>query len=556
MGRGGRTAGMAAALWLIASSATAADEAARLDALFEAWRGPDAPGCAVTATRDGQVLATRAYGNAIVEAGKANTPRTAFHVASVSKGFTAYAIGLLEAEGRLSLDDDVRRYVPEMHDFGRPITLANLLHHTSGLRDQWELLTLQGRRHGDAFTQADVLRALFDQRELNFQPGERHAYSNSNYTLLALVVERVAGKPFADVMAERVFGPLGMDDSYVNAEVRTIRPDQAWPYATGPNGFERRQLAYSNYGATDVRTTARDMAHWLIALEGAGEGGPLAAMGEPARDAQGREVAYARGLIRGVHRGESTLEHGGIDPGYAAYLMTLPGRRLGVAVMCNVETDRARDLARATADLFLGVDDAQDAAPVASPLETPPETAPDASVWPSLAGLYKDEDGLPFAIEFRDGVLLAQGQDRMRSLGGGRFDIAGRPATFVFAADGGLTIDEAGVERHARKVEHRPPPRLEGDALGVYAGEYYSPELGVTARVELRDGELRLRAPGLEAPLFQPPDMLREADVFFSPSPLAWLTFRRDAEGRVSEMASTNGRVANLRFLRIRPPSL
>lgn len=229
----------AAALTLsFAATAARADVETDTAALFSAWAGSDGPGCAVSVVRDGRTAFQAAYGQANVEAGTANTARTAFQIGSVSKQFTAFAVHLLAAEGKLSLQDDVRKHVPEMHAFDRPVTVDQLLHHTSGLRDEWMVL-LQGRRPEDAVTQHDTLRALFAQRELNFEPGSRFVYSNSNYTLLALVVERASGQSFPAFMKARVFEPLGMATPgcrTTGAPCGRRRPKAMVPGRTGWNG--------------------------------------------------------------------------------------------------------------------------------------------------------------------------------------------------------------------------------------------------------------------------------------------------------------------------------
>ncbi|RZJ16477.1 MAG: hypothetical protein EON91_13165 [Brevundimonas sp.] len=556
------TAWMAAALTLTAGQAqtqTLAQVPARsVDALFSQWTAPGAPGCAVAVTRAGEVAFTGAYGQAVIETGRANTPTTAFHIASVSKQFTAFAIQLLAAEGRLSLDDDVRKYVPELHDFGAPITVSHLLHHTSGLRDQWELLVMRGRRHEDTISQKDVLTALFAQRELNFTPGERFAYSNSNYSLLALVVERVSGQAFADFMAARVFQPLGMTDTWISADHHRIRAGQAGPYAPAREGFERRYLPYSNYGATGVRTSAADMARWMIQMDRGTVGGAAvrAAMAEAGALDDGSPTPYAAGLIPGVYRGMRTLEHAGIDPGYAAHLLTLPDAHLGVAVMCNVETNGLRETARRIADLYLG------AASAPGTTRLVGEGLPIAA----FAGSYRDPDGLPFAIELRDGKLFLQGQDEMEPLGGGAFRLKGpgmdgsglemsvRATTRAGPPD--MVLHEPDFDRILTRVPTRSAPTLGGEALAAYRGAYYSPELGVVLRVEMRGEQLWFVSPGLEAPLLQPPELLREADVFFTPSPMGWLRFVRDGAGAITEVSATNGRVVALRFLKIEAPGL
>lgn len=548
------TAWVAAALTLTAGQAqgqtVAQGLAPSVDGLFSHWTAPGAPGCAVAVTRAGQVLFTGAYGQAVIETGTANTPATAFHIASVSKQFTAFAIHLLAAEGRLSLGEDVRKHVPELHDFGAPITVGHLLHHTSGLRDQWELMVMRGRRHEDTISQQDVLSALFAQRELNFRPGERFAYSNSNYSLLALVVERVSGQGFADFMAARVFQPLGMTDTWISADHHRIRAGQAGPYAPAGEGFERRYLPYSNYGATGVRTSAADMARWMIQMDRGTVGGPAvkAAMAQVGRLNDGSTTPYAAGLIPGVYRGMRTLEHAGIDPGYAAHLLTLPDAHLGVAVLCNVETNGLRETARRVADLYLG----QGAGPV--PVARPVVAADEADLR-AAAGSYRDADGLPFSVEWREGRLFLQGQDEMEPLGGGAFRLKG-PGLEMSVRGDALILHEPDSDRAMTRVARAPAPTLGAEALAAYRGAYYSPELGVVLRVEMRGDQLWFVSPGLEAPLLQPPELLREADVFFTPSPMGWLRFGRDGAGAITQMSATNGRVVALRFLKIDPPGL
>src|SRR5262245_32446755 len=194
------------------SSATAVDK------LFAAWNKPTAPGCAVGVLRDGQRLYSQGYGMADLEHGARITPTTVFHIASVSKQFTAFAIYLLAQEGKLALDDDVRKYLPELHDFGKTITIRHLIHHTSGLRDQWNLLAMAGWRLDDVITEKDILRLVWRQRELNFAPGDKQLYSNTGYTLLGVIVKRVSGQSLREYTQEHIFKPLGMQHTHFHDE--------------------------------------------------------------------------------------------------------------------------------------------------------------------------------------------------------------------------------------------------------------------------------------------------------------------------------------------------
>jgi len=192
---------------------TQADDVKRLDGIFEAWSKPGTPGAAVAVIQHGKLVCEKGYGLANLEYDVPVTPQTVYHVASVSKQFTAMALVLLEQEGKLSLEDDVHKYLPELPDYGHKVTLRQLLQHTSGIRDQWQTLGLAGWRLDDVITQQQILRLLFRQKELNFVPGTRHLYSNGGYTLAAEVVARVSEERFPDFCQERLFGPLARTGS-------------------------------------------------------------------------------------------------------------------------------------------------------------------------------------------------------------------------------------------------------------------------------------------------------------------------------------------------------
>jgi CubicO group peptidase (beta-lactamase class C family) len=207
-----------------------------VDALFAEWAKPDSPGCAVAVVRGGKIIHAKGFGMADLEHEIPITPQTVFYIGSVSKQFTAFAIVLLARAEKLSLDDDVRKYWPELLDFGRPLTIRHLIHHTSGLRDYFELFSLAGRGESDLITQHDLLDIIQKQRALNFPPGDRHLASNSNYALLAAIVERVTGESFHDWMAKTIFEPLGMSRTQVGDDHQRIIKGRAWSFRADPLG--------------------------------------------------------------------------------------------------------------------------------------------------------------------------------------------------------------------------------------------------------------------------------------------------------------------------------
>ena len=234
-----------------------------VDQLFAQWAGPDSPGASIAIIQNGKIVYSQGYGSANLEYGVPNTPATVFDLASVSKQFTAFAIYLLAQDGKLSLDDDVRKYLPKLHDFGKVITIRQLVHHTSGVRDQSNLLLLAGWRLEDVITDEDVARLLFQQTELNFAPGDRFLYSNSGYTLLAIVVKQVSGKTLPEFAKERIFDPLGMAHTHFQDDYGIVVKDRAYSYARQPDGKYRYvALSYSMAGPSGLFSTVGDLARW------------------------------------------------------------------------------------------------------------------------------------------------------------------------------------------------------------------------------------------------------------------------------------------------------
>jgi CubicO group peptidase (beta-lactamase class C family) len=254
-------------LGVMLSGALAAQDDATLrdtiDSIFKDWSHPDSPGASVAVIQHGKILFDGAYGRANLEYDAPFTPDTPIHVASVSKQFTAMALVLLEEDGKLHLDDDIRTHLPELPDYGHVITIRHLLNHTSGIRDQWESLAIAGWSLQDVITQEQILRVLFRQKELNFPPGTRHLYSNGGFTLAAEIVARISDRTFPEFCHERIFGPLEMEHTHFHQDLTQIVPDRAYCYGGEPGHYVIIPLNYSNVGATSLFTTASDLVVWL-----------------------------------------------------------------------------------------------------------------------------------------------------------------------------------------------------------------------------------------------------------------------------------------------------
>jgi CubicO group peptidase (beta-lactamase class C family) len=306
-----------------------------VDSIFAPFARPGSPGCAVGVYQAGELLFARGYGVASLEHGGAITPRTPFNVASLSKQFTAFAVHLLARRGRLSLDDDVRRHLPELPDVGPPVTVRHLLHHTSGLRAYEVLLMLTGWNRDHPLSRDDALALIGRQRTTGFPPGERQQYGNTNYILLAALVERVDGRPFAEFMAQELFRPLGMTSTQVRTDPTAVIPGRAEHYTQlRPTGFRRNYVwAFAHAtGASNVVTTLEDLARWdgNFYTERVGGPGMTQAMYERARLTSGDTVGYASGLEVGEYRGLRTVGHSGSGGG-DYYLLRFPDARATTA---------------------------------------------------------------------------------------------------------------------------------------------------------------------------------------------------------------------------------
>jgi len=520
---------------------------ARVDSVFADVDGPTKPGCAVSVMRDGALVYEQGYGRANLEYGIPITARSVFHVASVSKHFTAMAVELLVNEGKVSWDDDIRKWVPEVPDFGTPITLRHLVHHVSGIRDQWNLLGMAGWRwEADVVTQKDVLDITSRQTALNFAPGERYLYSNTGFTLLAVVVERVTGTTLRAFAQERIFGPLGMEDTHFHDDHEMIVRGRAWAYAPDPAGLFGLKGSIPDFdvvGATSLFTTVHDLAAWDRNFITARVGGreALARLQERFVLNSGDTIPYAHGLSHGMYRGLRTLGHGGSDAGYRSQFIRFPDQRFSVAVLCNFPTSDPGTRANRVAEAYLEAEmQPRPARPGAGATVAMPRPQLAA-----LAGWYRGE--LPYqATRIRlDGDTLRLGATAgpaLRPLGEGRFEIVG-PGTVITLRPG--TGRAAGTMEGAlgRAVRHDLWEPSEAD-LAAIAGTYASKELGTEYRLVVEGGRLVAKHRKLDDAPLTP--ALR--DSFLMAGALA--AFTRDASGRVAGFTISDGRVWNVRFER------
>ena len=535
------------------------DHVEKVAAIFKAYATRNSPGCAVGVYQGDRIVHKAAFGMANLDHDVPLTPASIFHVASVSKQFTAAAIVLLAQDGKLSVDDEVRKYVPELPDFGAKITIRHLLHHTSGVRDQWSLLGFAGWRYSrDLITDEDVLSLLSRQKELNFTPGERHLYSNSGYTLLATIVSRVSGTSFREFTSDRIFRPLGMKHTHFRDNFNEIVKAQAYGYSPAQGTFRLSVTNFDTAGATSLLTTVEDLARWHANFDAHTVGGTpfVPTMLQRGVLNGGERIDYAFGITHGTYRGVTTVGHGGSDAGYRAMFLRFPEQRFGVATLCNVATANPAQLSQRVADVYLaGV---LKAAAATTEPDTRPEVPLTAEQLAPLAGLYwnpKDAQVMRFVVDGgRLQVVSGAGRQPLKSLGNGRFIRAsgqGPELTFDLAPERGrLTMGSAGAGEVLERVTPWTP---DAGALAAFAGSYRSDELEALYRIVMQDGGLRLErlksAPQTLEPLV--------ADTFRAP--LGIVRFTRDPGGGIAGFVIEAGRVRGLKFSRdtsTRPPSM
>lgn len=406
----------AASIALAAALATAGvpapSLAERASSVFHGWATPETPGCAVAVAKDSATVFERGYGSADLERTTPIRSDTVFEAGSVSKQFTVAAVLLLERDGRLSLNDDVRKYVPELPDYGESITIDQLIYHTSGLRDWYFINGIAGYPWGTRLeTNRNSLGVILRQRRLNHAPGAAFSYTGSGYLLLAQVVERVSGRSLADFTKERIFKPLGMISTQWRTDHRRVVPRRAVPYARVRDDFRIHEPLSDVYGQGGLLTTVRDLVVWNAELEsGRLMSGLAQRMEMRGRLADGSMVEFGRGLIVGRYKGRAQIAHGGWTTGYRAWLGRYPEVKLSIAVLCNREDSDPERFGQRLADAYIA-GDAEPPSGSLPPMQVASQPSrerwrPSAAELADFAGFYaSDEAQARYRAEASDGRL-------------------------------------------------------------------------------------------------------------------------------------------------------
>jgi CubicO group peptidase (beta-lactamase class C family) len=527
-------------------SAQAADSlSARVDSILMRWSAPDRPFCAVGVARDGQTVLQRGYGMANLEYDVAITPATIFETGSVAKQFTAASIVLLAMDGKLSLSDDVRKYIPELPDYGKSITIRHLLNHTSGLRDWFTLVELAGRPAGTyVWSNEEILERVVRQRALNFAPGAEYMYSNSGYVALAIIVARVSGMPLAEFARTRIFEPLGMTHTRHRDDMNRIVKGRATAYAMTPGiGLRTDMPMMTAHGGGGLLTTVGDLLKWNENFVTGTVGGRalIDSLQRKGRLTSGREISYALGLTIGTYRTTPEVSHSGSTAGYQTYLTRFPDKRVSVALLCNLATVNTNSLVHQIADVYLG-----DLPPSGGALRFATGAALSADQLAAMSGAWFSERTKELVrLTVKEAGLVIDGSPA-----------AVTPSSETRAAMGSgteLIFETSTGERVMRRITSagdttlftatRSAPQTVA-LLRTFAGRYSNDENETHWTVAVDRDRLTVSSRSREIRVMTN----QFADVYRMPMGL--VRFTRDPAGRVDGLELYAGRVRSVRFVK------
>ena len=500
-----------------------------------------APGCAAAVSLNGELVFEKAFGLAELEHNVPNTTQTIFESGSVAKQFTAAALVLLQQDGKLSLDDPVKKYIPELPDYGSPITIRHLLNHTSGLRDWGSVLGLTGAGRGDRVVNQDLaLDVIIHQRALDFTPGSEYSYSNSGYNLAAIIVERVSKQKFPAFVEERLFKPLGMKNSSWRDDYQRIVPGRAQAYSRQGNGPWRLNMPFMNvYGNGGMLTTVGDWMKWNAMLDSHSLGAPLV----NALETRGvlndkRKIAYALGLTVSTYKGLKDVSHGGATAGYQTFLTRYPDKKVSIGVMCNGTSPSAGGIAASITDEIFG--------PFPETARTEPARISEDEL-KRFVGLWRNEKThAPARFVIENGVSRWSGA-RIVPMGGGEFNAGANKLKFTFDNNGkpisAETVDSDGeVRRFVHEMEWTPTPA----DLASFKGEWFSEEAGATFTVAVEGEKAFIK----QRPATRLPMQPLYKDHFGVPGYVVWFT--RDRDGKVNGLHVGGSRMRDMPFVRVK----
>lgn len=525
----------------------------KLDHLFEKWNNPNSPGCAIGIVRNDSLIFSKGFGMANLEYDVPISSSTIFHMASVSKQFTGFSTILLAKQGKLQLDDDIRIYLPWFPDLKEKITIRHLLNHTSGIRDQWQLLAISGTRLDDVITQEHILKLLSQQKALNSRPGERYNYSNSGYTLLAEIIKAVTGQTLRQFTDSAIFKPLHMHDTHFHDDYKEIVKNRAYSYnREDSTHYANSVLSYSTVGATSLFTTINDLSKWLMNFytHKVGDQQDIDLLTQRGQLNNGQEIDYASGIINITLNGWKGFSHAGSDAGFRTVMSVFPDLKMGFMIFANVSDFNSSDKGLKLASLF--IQDTTKAALEENDIDVDSSQAilknPEAIK--KFLGNYITDEGIRRHFRLKDNKLYAETNGRSDLLKENRdsFHVFTNPAIkFAFGINHlGDTIATAILASGEKEVFTKYTTSYPtNQALKEYTGTYYCPELDCKYNVTLKNGRLILtnnKYSDMPLTLANRDHLLN--DYWW----MSHLLVLRDDNDKIIGFEVNNGRVLHLKF--------
>ena len=503
------------------------------------------PGCAVGISLNGQSVFEKAFGLAEMEHNIPNTPQTIFESGSVAKQFTAAALVLLAQDGKLSIDDPVKKYIPELPEYDKPITIRHILNHTAGLRDWGSVMSLTGAGRGDRVVTQDIaLDVIVRQKGLDFTPGAEYSYSNSGYQLAAVIVERVSKQKFGAFVEERLFKPLGMTKSSWREDYQKLVPGRAQAYSrSGENAPWRLSMPIMNVvGNGGMLTTVGDWLKWNAMLDARSMGAPLVqALETQGVLNDGRKINYALGLDVTSYKGLKEISHGGATAGYITFLARYPEKKLSIALLCNGSPPPfSGQLVHSFVDEILG--------PFPEDPKAPEGVAMTEDQLKKFVGIWRNERSRNVNRTVLDKGVLKLNNNPLKPMADGSF-LLGTSVKMKFTLDkdgkpikADIFNDDGSVTNLTAQQEWTPTAA----DLAAFAGDWYSDEARTTLSVVLEGEKAYAVQPGAFKVEMRP----IYKDAFFAQGTVLWAT--RDASGKIDKLHATASRMRDVPFTRVK----
>jgi len=522
---------------------------AQIDSIFTQWDKPETPGCAIAVVQNGKIIYSHGYGIANLDYNISITTSMVFNIGSMSKQFTAACITLLIEKGEISLDDDVREYIPDLPNYGNTITINHLIHHTSGISDIDWMMILAGMPEDNVYNEQDILDLIVRQRELNFVPGTKYAYSNSNYTLLAAIAKRVTGMSLGQYAEEQIFKPLGMKNTFINENPRRIIKNRAIGYASDGNGGYRIEHSFNTTfpGPSDVNTTVEDLFLWDQNFYKNKIGGPNFNTLMQSRGilTNGDSINYAFGLSFGKYKGLNWVGHQGATLGFTAESWRFPEQKFTIICLSNQFGFPTGTVIAKVADLYLAdqfQEDENKSESTPTPIERK-EISINPEIYNKYVGVYELMPGFLLTVTNENNKLMIQGtgQEKVEVFPESETEfflkVTDAQVSFPVEEDGKVNkiiLHQGGLDIVARNIAIKFP---DTNQLSEFEGKYYSDELNVTYTIKSDKGLLFVNGPkapdfiDLSVPLLT--QIEEDAFILY----IVKIEFSRDSNGKITGFA-------------------